>query len=203
MVHDFAKIKPEPLLEKKPAAAPPAWILLSTGLVTGLTVGVFGCFLFYLSGNVPPLNPTTSPVIVEPSTPQAAPENSAATELVAATDAPEDKLQLEFYEALPTYEVIVDVTPVEIEDNSAPVTAADTAWYVLQSGAYERQASADTQRARLEAIGLKTAIMKQDLPGQTLYLVQSGPFSSGDQLSRAETLLLRYNIDSIKLRMKP
>ena len=56
MTQDFAKIRPEPLLEKKPASNPPAWSLMITGVVLGITIGVFACVLLYLSGRVPPLS---------------------------------------------------------------------------------------------------------------------------------------------------
>ena len=56
MTQDFAKIRPEPLLERKPVKAPPAWSLMVTGIVVGITIGVLACVLFYLSGNIPPLN---------------------------------------------------------------------------------------------------------------------------------------------------
>ena len=56
MTQDFAKIRPEPLLEKKPASNPPAWSLMFTGVVLGITIGVFACVLLYLSGRVPPLS---------------------------------------------------------------------------------------------------------------------------------------------------
>ena len=81
MTHDFAKIKPEPLLERKTVATPPAWSLMFTGLIVGLTLGVFGCFLFYLSGNVPPLN------INQVSTNNMPPVGQAATVVAAATAA--------------------------------------------------------------------------------------------------------------------
>ncbi len=55
MVEDFAKIRPEPPLERRPAETPPAWLLLFTGLISGLVIGVFACFMLYLSGNYPPL----------------------------------------------------------------------------------------------------------------------------------------------------
>ena len=41
MTQDFAKIRPEPLLEQKPVAAPPAWSLMFTGVLVGITIGVF------------------------------------------------------------------------------------------------------------------------------------------------------------------
>ena len=56
MTQDFAKIRPEPLLERKPVEAPPAWSLMGTGIIVGITIGVLACVLFYLSGNIPPLN---------------------------------------------------------------------------------------------------------------------------------------------------
>ena len=56
MTQDFAKIRPEPLLEKTPIESPPAWPLMITGIFVGLSVGVSACVLFYLSGNVPPFN---------------------------------------------------------------------------------------------------------------------------------------------------
>ena len=56
MTQDFAKIRPEPILEKKPAQAPPAWSLMVTGILLGITIGVFACVIFYLSGKVPALN---------------------------------------------------------------------------------------------------------------------------------------------------
>ena len=72
MTQDFAKIRPEPLLEKKPASNPPAWSLMITGVVLGITIGVFACVLLYLSGRVPPLS--------QPAVASAKLENRASAE---------------------------------------------------------------------------------------------------------------------------
>lgn len=194
MVHDFAKIKPEPVLAKQPVEAPPAWTLLFTGVVTGLAIGVFACFLFYLSGNVPPLQNTAQIREVGPATVAA-----AAVEEPVPQAAEDDELQLDFYEELQNYEVTVDVTPVDIQ-NSEPAALND-AGIMLQSGAYERRGSADNQLARLRALGLDTMVKQQVLPGRTLYLVQSGPFVSTDQLQNAESILRRNDINSIRISL--
>ena len=55
MTQDFAKIRPEPLLERKAVQAPPSWSLLVSGVAIGIVVGILGCVLFYLSGAVPPM----------------------------------------------------------------------------------------------------------------------------------------------------
>lgn len=196
MVHDFAKIRPEPVLEYGPVEAPPSWMLLFTGLITGIAVGVFACFLFYLSGKVPPLQTTpVSRVVANDVTAE------VATDTTALDEAAPNEIQLDFYQELQDYEVIVDVTPVEIESNSID-SPASIIGFMLQSGAYEQRASADTQLARLQALGLKTEIRQEKFPTRTLYLVQSGPFSAGDQLNNAESLLRRNNIDSIKIGLQ-
>lgn len=218
MVQDFAKIKPESVLDPRPVEAPPSWMLLFTGLITGVAVGVFACVLFYLSGNVPPLQ-------VPPQT-RAIAENAAATVVTETAPLNEEvpdpeEMQLEFYEELQNYEVKVDATPVEIESRPAVVNppatesrpeveiesrparlAVNNSGYMLQSGAYEQQASANSQRARLQSLGLNTVVKQQSFPGRTLYLVQSGPFNQGEELNNAENLLQRNNISNIKIGLK-
>ena len=69
MTQDFAKIRPEPILERTTVQSPPAWSFMLTGIIVGITIGVFGCVLLYLSGNVPPLNPTGAALPIAANTP--------------------------------------------------------------------------------------------------------------------------------------
>ncbi len=112
MTQDFAKIRPEPLLERKTVATPPAWSLMFTGVFLGMALGVFGCFLSYLSGNVPPLANNQT---INNNTPSA---NQPPT-VVTAEEPAEEELQLDFYTELPAYEVSVDVNPVELTAQQA------------------------------------------------------------------------------------
>ena len=59
MVQDFAKLRAAAAPEKTPPPAPANKTLLFTGLLTGMALGVFGCFLVYLSGVLPPVGDTT------------------------------------------------------------------------------------------------------------------------------------------------
>ena len=203
MTQDFAKIRPEPILERKPVESPPAWLLLGTGGVVGLAVGVFACFLFYLSGNVPPLSSNNylqagTAVTQIPDLPE---EGSA--------DESTDELQLEFYTALGEYEVEVDATPLEIGSEEASQAnrsqaerQARPASYMLQTGAFEQQALANTEMRRLQALGLNVVVKQQPLIGSTLYLVQSGPYDSSRQLNAAEQVLRANNIASMRLSLQ-
>ena len=160
MTQDFAKIKPEPLLERKTVATPPAWSLMFTGVIVGLALGVFGCFLFYLSGNVPPLN------MNQPAANNTPPANQPPT-LTAPEEPAEEELQLEFYTELPAYEVSVDANPVELTAQQAGIAEGTSELeevsvtgspreieeifdpgFILQSGAFQQFDSARTENER-------------------------------------------------------
>ena len=212
MTQDFAKIKPEPLLERTTVSTPPAWSLMFTGVIVGLALGVFGCFLFYLSGNVPPLNLNAS----NSSTP---PASSQAATVVAEEEPAEEQLQLEFYTELPAYEVPVDANPVELTAQQAGVTetnataaasvdasvAGDETFdpgYILQTGAFQQFESARSESERQRLLGLDVKVKQQELLGRTLYLVQSGPYTSSNILNQAEQLLRRNNIPSLRMTIQ-
>jgi cell division protein FtsN len=214
MTQDFAKIKPEPLLERKTVATPPAWSLMFTGVIVGLALGVFGSFLFYLSGNVPPLN------INQPASNNAAPASQSPT-LATPEEPVEEELRLEFYTELPAYEVAVDANPVELTAQQAGIAEgtlelAEVAvagapketeeifdpGFILQSGAFQQFDSARIENERQRLIGLDANVKQQELLGRTLYLVQSGPYTSSKILKEAEQLLRTYNIPSLRMTVQ-
>lgn len=189
--HDFAKIRPEPVLEKKPAENPPAWSLMITGMVLGITIGVFACVLLYLSGNVPPIAEATiaqGPI-------------ASAESLTAEPVAEEEPaLEFEFYEELQRSEVIVDATPVDLSSQD-PERLLDTP-YMLQTGAFERRAQAETEMNRQAGLGLTVVVKEQALVGRTLYLVQAGPYTTNGGIDNAETVLRRNNIPSFRAAIR-
>ena len=224
MVQDFAKITPESVLEKRSIEAPPAWTLLFTGLITGIAVGVFGCFLLYLSGNVPPLQPQTTVATVatvatlepeaEPARVQAAAvETESADSEIAES---EETLNLGFYEELKNFVVEVDATPVPLEstaDNTEepadePTVTVETVpnqpdagntsnGRLIQIGAFQIPSSAQTQMGIVRSLGVDAFITQYARAGGTLHAVQAGPFSSTAELNEIRALLQRNDIDSI------
>ena len=208
MTQDFAKIRPEPLLERKTVATPPPWSLMFTGVFVGMALGVFGCFLFYLSGNVPPLT-INQPLnnTLSANLPPAA---------VAAEEPAQEQLQLDFYTELPAYEVSVDANPVELTVQQAGVveeiaalgdTGAETEetfdpGFILQSGAFQQFDSARNENDKQRLIGLDVNVKQQELLGRTLYLVQSGPYTSSNILKEAEQLLQANNIPSLRMTIQ-
>ena len=171
---------------------PPAWSLMATGMVLGLTIGVFACVLLYLSGRVPPLNQGPAPSALVAETID---ENTLPAEVAA-----EKPLELEFYTELKNYEVDVDATPVDLS-SQAPERELDVAT-LLQTGAFERRELAETEMRRQQALGLDVVVKDQALVGRTLYLVQSVPFTTNGEIDTAEQILRRNNIPSLRMTVQ-
>ncbi len=194
MSHDFAKIRPEPLLEPRVVQAPPAWSLMLTGMVVGMAFGVFGCVLFYLSGRVPPLDSAQAAV-------RAAAPAVQTDQNTAPVSQPAPELSFDFYKELEDYEVTVDSVPVALTEQQMPDTPMSEP-FLLQSGAFELRESAEREMARQQLIGLQVSIKQQELVGRTLFLLQSGPYPTSGLLSEAERLLRQSGIPHIRLKQQ-
>jgi cell division protein FtsN len=109
-------------------------------------------------------------------------------------------LELEFYRVLPENEVIVDATPVDISSQD-PERILDTP-FMLQAGAFERRELAETEKARQENLGLSIVIKEQNVGGRTLFLVQSGPYTTNGELETAKTVYRRNNISSLPVAVR-
>lgn len=206
MTQDFAKIRPEPLLERKTVSAPSSLSFLLSGVAVGIAIGIFGCVLLYLSGNVPPLNATPAVAADNALTRAPLPADQAANSVAAAetaTPAAAPELTIEFYDALSDYVVEVSDEQVQLTDAQlaalAPAEQRFETGYLLQSGAFQQRALAESELARQQAMGLDAFISQETLPGRLLFLVQSGPYLSSTQLAKAERLLRSNNISSLRL----
>ncbi len=174
MTQDFAKIRPEPLLERKAVQAPPSWSLLVSGVAIGIVVGILGCVLFYLSGAVPPI--ATANSLAATSSTQTeqsaaisraaiAPEVADIAEIEPIEAKPE--LTMDFYTALPDYQVVVPDTQVELTEQqrtraSVPEQQFATG-YLLQSGAFQQRALATAEVAHQQSLGIDVFITEETL----------------------------------------
>ncbi|MBC53117.1 MAG: hypothetical protein CMQ34_04690 [Gammaproteobacteria bacterium] len=236
MVQDFAKQRTRtPLAEPEPQPSSASVGLLLTGLLTGIAVGVFISLLVYLSGVLPPApgqaNDTSREVTPAELATAADSTDADDGDLSAEQEREAARLQLEFYQELPNYEVVVDATPINAptaataadtpttapqsateqpsaSGTSTPaaapetvVASAPTAMFMLQAGAFRQQTAANAQAARLRAIGLDARVRQEDLPGRTLFLVQAGPYGSRDEMMQAERLLRNNSIESMRITL--
>lgn len=213
MVQDFAKIRATSAAQEKVSTpASYSWAPLLTGLVAGLALGVFLSFMAYVSGIVPAVETAASSSLQNQQGEQAAAESQRMKEDLERAAA---RLQLEFYQTLPNYEVIVDSTatssaprpPVAAAAAGSPsVTASQStvpegAGYLIQAGAYQQETSAIQQSLRLQSLGLNARVKKEALLGKTLFLVQAGPYQTREALNQVEHLLRSNSIDSMRITL--
>jgi cell division protein FtsN len=126
MEQDFAKRRVRtPLAEPSPVSQPSSLGLLLTGLITGIALGLFVALLIYLSGALPPA-PGQAPVAdtrqIDTQSVSTATGNPGVVTAEQQREA--QRLQLEFYQELPNYEVVVDVTPVSGSTPRTPVAVS-------------------------------------------------------------------------------
>lgn len=223
MVQDFAKEKrSRPQSAKPPETGVPApgWGLVLTGVFTGLLLGVFGSFLAYISGVVPP--PPGSADANSGSTPVATEvDDTAQQQLTEELERAAARLQLEFYRELPNYEVQVDATPLpampeeeatasagalptdtgtpETGDAASEPVRSGTGGYLLQAGAFQQEESAQARRNELAAMGLPVRVKQEALLGRTLYLVQAGPYPDRASVAQAERRLRGNGIETMRI----
>lgn len=128
MDQDFAKRRIRtPLAEPSAVPQPSSLGLLLTGLVTGIAVGLFIGLLVYLSGALPPApGQAAAPANRQIETPEIAGADTAGG-ITQEQQREAQRLQLEFYQELPNYEVVVDVTPVSGSVPRTPPVVATAA----------------------------------------------------------------------------
>ena len=151
MDQDFAKRRPRtPLAEPSAVPQSSSIALLLTGLVTGIAVGLFVALMIYLSGALPP-----APGQAEaPDNRQIIPPSIAGADgnggLTQEQQREAQRLQLEFYQELPNYEVVVNVTPIAgavlrtppaVTANTDSTTATAVAADAVETSAVETAAA--------------------------------------------------------------
>lgn len=90
--------------------------------------------------------------------------------------------------------------PLEPKPESKPVV--DNARYLLQAGAFERNADADDLKARIALSGESARVEQAEVNGKTMYRVRMGPYPNAEAASAAKTNLAQQGIkvDSIKIK---
>jgi cell division protein FtsN len=136
MEQDFAKRRIRtPLAEPSPPARASGLVLLLTGMLTGIVIGMFISLLAYLSGLLPPAPGQQTVAETARSSAFAASSDTNGEVLSEELVREATRLQLEFYRELPNYEVVVDVTPVNVPQPRVLTPPAETAATIASTDA--------------------------------------------------------------------
>ena len=92
------------------------------------------------------------------------------------------------------------LTQNQLSKNYLP--SQSNATYILQTGAFQQRELAYQEMERQLALGINATVRPEDFPGRTLYLVQSGPYSTSRELNEVEELLQKHKIRSIRTSLR-
>lgn|SRR5690606_75282 len=163
------------------------------GLALGLLIAVG--VAFYVS-KIP--TPFTSRG--QPAKPAAADRDLAAKAPGSATQKP----QFDFYRILPGQEVPVSDKELKQQaQEQAKQPNAPKENYLIQAGAFQSPADADSLKARLALLGLEASVEPAHLPDKgTLYRVRLGPYQQLDEINRVRATLSQNGVDASLVRVK-
>jgi cell division protein FtsN len=117
----------------------------------------------------------------------------------------EPQEQLDFYEMLPKFEVVI---PEKGQDKgkdarkAAPAATIDKPGaYILQAGSYRTYAEADRVKALLALQGVQSRIEKAPIETETWHRVRIGPIRNLQQLDDTRRKIREAQIDAIVIRV--
>ena len=87
----------------------------------------------------------------------------------------------------------------KLEDN----THLDSSRYLLQAGAFERNADADDLKARIALSGESARVEQAEVNGKTMYRVRLGPYPNAEAANAAKTNLAQQGIKVDSIKIKP
>lgn len=197
----------------------PAWAWLLAGLLIG-ALAYFGYLQYSL---------LSAPQTAEVPVPQSNQDNDKDAE--AGVEPPasgtEDGVldtDYSFYDVLPTQETLdvaagtepdpsavpevpaeavqKDPADADAKPESAPAQAAAEARYLLQAGAFERNADADDLKARIALAGESARVETAEINGKTMYRVRLGPYPNARAAEAAKANLAGIGIAAASIKLK-
>lgn len=197
----------------------PAWAWLLAGLLIG-ALAYFGYLQYTL---------LSAPQAVDVPVPQSnqEPGKDVDAGIEAPADGTEDGVldtDYSFYDVLPTQEsvdvaegaepdpsAVPEVPPEAVKKDtvdtaakpaSAPAPAAEEARYLLQAGAFERNADADDLKARIAMAGESARVESAEVNGKTMYRVRLGPYANAKAAEAAKARLAGIGISAASIKLK-
>ena len=127
-------------------------------------------------------------------------DNGETTTVAAAEPEPRAESRFDFYEMLPSAELIVSDVDPEIAADVEPKAVVEPGRYVLQAGSFTEFADAERRRAELALQGIEAKIQRVTIDDRTFHRVRIGPTSDLDELNMLRSRLRAAKIDVLRIR---
>jgi cell division protein FtsN len=169
-------------------------------MLFGLAIGLSVALAIYVNGQEAQREP--APVAQQPASldEPVRDEKSAAEEApAAASEAPPSRF--DFYDMLPSFEVIIPEAEKEVSTDTAERAVVEPGVYVLQVGSFTEYADADRRRAQLALQGIESVIERVVIEDKTYHRVRIGPIRDLERLNVLRSRLREANMDVLRIRL--
>jgi cell division protein FtsN len=174
----------------------PGWAWMLFGLAIGLSVAL----AIYVNGQEAQREQV--PVAQQPASLDE-PVQDERTEVeeapAAASEAPPSRF--DFYDMLPSFEVIIPEAEKEVSTDTAERAVVTPGVYVLQVGSFTEYADADRRRAQLALQGIESAIQRVVIDDKTYHRVRIGPIEDLERLNVLRSRLRAADMDVLRIRL--
>ena len=192
MAYDY---RPETANKKSSGTARPMLIGLMLGLVIGIAIAAG--VAIYVARIPSPF--TTGPSGDAPKVQAPETRRSEATPpAVKAETNTTEKKPYTFYDILEGNKMPKPDQPgADVKRDVAPVTADDKTVFYLQAGAYQTEADADNQKAKIALLGLEARVKTATVADKgTVYRVRLGPYKSQDEATEVKSTLKENGVEA-------
>ncbi|MDJ0938637.1 MAG: SPOR domain-containing protein [Woeseiaceae bacterium] len=170
----------------------PGWAWGVFGLAVGLSVAA----AVWVSDRRPSSVAAQEPASLD----NALDDNGETTTVATAEPEPRPESRFDFYEMLPSAELIVSDVDPEIAADVEPQAVVEPGRYVLQAGSFTEFADAERRRAELALQGIEAKIQRVTIDDRTFHRVRIGPTSDLDELNMLRSRLRAAKIDVLRIR---
>ncbi len=173
----------------------PGWVWMLFGLGIGLSVA----FAVYMKDNRPATRP--QPVAKQPASLDGALDDNGEQSVAAVADPEESQNRFDFYEMLPSFEVVIPEEEPDVSRDTEPRAVEEPGVYILQAGSFTTLADADRRRAQLALQGIESQIQRVTIDDKTYHRVRIGPTDDLDELNMLRSRLRAAEIDVLRIRL--
>ncbi|MGI1679174.1 MAG: SPOR domain-containing protein [Cellvibrionaceae bacterium] len=171
----------------------PGWVWLFTGVV----LGAFVMFLFYLK-DVPPQPKMAGKSKTETTHQKTSPKKTSTAKLKETASDGAPAPDFVFYELLKENELIVETDPTVSQQ--AALKALERTEYIIQAGSFRSHEDAERLRAKLILNNLPARIDTKTVGESTWHRIMVGPFKNRPMTAKARGTLASMNIDTMVIK---
>lgn len=165
-----------------------------TGLVIGLVIGLGLAAAVYIHDRRKGILPTVA-------APMAADDARPTDKPAPASQNADPETQLDFYEMLPKFEVVIPEREKDVRPNGPALPVDKPGAYILQAGSFRNAGDAEKMRAVLALQGIESKVQKVAVDSDTWHRVRIGPVTNLKSLDETRRKLREAQIDALVIRV--